>query len=184
MTGLNFHKHLKYNLTMSQITITKGKLLKGDKIEIDYQQKNSADENPASLNFEQEGKPRPQLRTAFNKLRIHAALLSEFLPLTEVENTDEVAETIVQDFKVTGFTIVSHKKTSAKGVIITASKLLNNGKNLGFNTPTTSFDDDSENAYPFIGELSKDVDVCKDELRQYLNGVRESNPQGTLDLPE
>lgn len=166
---------------MSEIIITKGKLLKGDKVEIEYQQKHSSTAKPANCSYEQDETPRIELKKAFSNLAIHAALLGEFIPLKSIKKIDAPDPELVKDFNASGFTISASKKGD-EGLILTAQKTLSSGRTLGFNTPVIRLDDESENAYPFSKELSAAVDVCKDELTQYLNGVRGEDPQGKLQL--
>lgn len=166
---------------MSQITITKGKLLKGDKVEIEYQQKDSSDSKPANCSYEQDAPPRQKLKTAFSNLAVHAALLGEFISVSSIKDINKPDPEVTKDFNASGFTVINNKN-SDEGVIITAQKTLKNGKSLGFNTPIIMFADESDNAYPYSEELANAIDVCKDELREYLNGVRAENPQTKLEL--
>lgn len=159
---------------MSKIIITKAKILKGDKVEIDYNQINSQDATPAEISDKRKDKPHKDLRDAFNKLIIHAVLIAEFMPKSNViaedfENYKKLYEKyfpILKDYNVSGFSIVGDNE----GVIITAQRTLTSGKVMGFNTPIERFEDEGEYAYQFIDHLIEVIDTCKDELREYLNG--------------
>jgi hypothetical protein len=53
---------------------------------------------------------------------------------------------------------------------------------MGFNTPLIRFEDQSENAYPHLEELFEAVNLCKDEMRAFLNGAHAEDPQQKLAL--
>lgn len=121
---------------MSQITITKGKLIKEDKeVKIEYTQRLSSDVEAAVCTYDQKGTPRKEMRIAFDKLKPHVALLSEFVSLKGIKKIEDVSDESIEDLNVSGFSLSSGK--SGEGVILTAQKTLSNGKKMGFNTPTT-----------------------------------------------
>lgn len=167
------------DLHTPKIIITKGKILKGDKVEIEFTQQNSMDEEPAKGTYEHSAPPRKQLKSAMGALAIHACLLGEFIPLSSVGDISRPNPNLTKDFNVSGFTI-HNTGTEKEGVTITAQKMLSNGKALGFNTPVTRFEDQSENAYSYLDELSDSIELCKDEMLEYLNGKHAEDPQGKL----
>jgi hypothetical protein len=167
---------------MSKVIIIKGKLLKGDKVEISYKKQESNISKPVGCSEENPNPPRKELKEAFAALAIHAALLGEFVSTALVPDFDNVNQELIKDFTVTGFTITGSEED--EGVIITAHKKLKNGKSLGFNTPTTRFSDESENVYPFMDQLIECVDNCKEMLTKHLNGEYGDDPQGSLEFPE
>lgn len=168
---------------MSEIKIIKAKLLKGDKVEIDFTQKSNSEEKPANCSLEQEGAPRKELRNAMAALAPHAALFCEFVPKPKSKKFDDVDPELFNDFSVSGFTIVSNKNGD-EGVILTARKTLSTGITFGWNTPTIPFDSEEDASYPFGQELSDAIDVCLDEFREYINGVRAEDPQLKMELQD
>lgn len=161
-----------------KIEIVKGKLLK-EKIIIEYTKQDSLEEKPAHCTYEHTAPPRKQLRNAFASLAIHCALLGEFITLTAVDEILEPDPELTKDFNVSGFTLVAPGDDD-EGVILTAQKTLKSGKILGFNTPIIRFGDESENSYPYLDDLSEDIDLCKREMKLYLEGTHEVDPQGKL----
>lgn len=166
---------------MSQIIITKGKLLKGDKIEIDYLKKEKQDDAAVECAEKSSIPPKESFKAAFDALAVHAALYMEFIPLTKVKDVNNPDADLMKNFNVSGFTIVAEGGDD-EGVILTGQKTLKDGKKAGFNTPTLRFNDESENAYPHLEVLQKAIEVCKDEIRKYLNGEHAPDPQQKLDL--
>ncbi len=165
---------------MSKITITKGKLLKGDKIEVEYTKQENSASKPAKCSEEHVDPPHDDLKTAFAALAIHAALLGEFVAISAVKDISKPDAKHSKDFTVTGFTITGGDDD--EGVILTAHKTLRSGKSLGFNTPIIRFEDESNTAYPFMEQLETAINECKDQLREYLNGKYAPDPQQKLDL--
>lgn len=156
-------------------TITKAKILKGDRVEIEFTSRPSADAKPKTCTEESENPPRPSFKKAFDALAIHAALSGEFIPETSVADITKIDPTLVKDFTVTSFSLNDSKK-NGEGVILTGHKTLSSGKILGFNSPIIRFNDESENAYPHIEELEAAIEMCKDEAAQYLNGAYADDP--------
>jgi hypothetical protein len=163
------------------IEITKGKLLKGDVVQIEYFKSDGAESKPAECSEKHTDPPRKELKDAFNSLAIHAALIGEFIPLTSVKDISHPDQEIIVDYNVSGFTIVASGDED-EGVILTAQKTLKNGKMLGFNTPTMRFNDASDNAYPYLDQLAKSVELCKHEMMEYLSGKHAVDPQLKLEL--
>lgn len=152
---------------MSKIVISKGKILKDDVVNITYTETRSSVSKPAHIAYEGEDTPHPDLKNAFLKLVIHAALLGEFISASKVSDIEKVDPELISDFKVSGFSLSG---TELDQVIITGQKTLKSGKVMGFNTPVTRFADDSDNAYQFMEELQSAIDECCDRLIDYLNG--------------
>lgn len=167
------------------IEILKGKLLKGDRknpdvVEIDYRKRESSEAKWAKVSEEHKDPPRKQFRQAFEALRIHAALIGEFIPNLPSLDHDDPA--LTKDFTVSGFSLSG--EGDKEGVILTAQKTLSTGKTMGFNTPLIRLQDASENAYPYVDELWECLDVCKSEIREYLKGNygEEEQPELPFDV--
>jgi hypothetical protein len=162
------------------ITITKGKLLKGDKVEADYIKK-GRDGKPAKCSQECSSPPHKDLKIAFANLAVHAAVIGFFIPASNIKDISAPDNAELENFTVTGFSMVGAE--GAEGVILTAHKKLPNGKVLPFNTPITRFGDQSEHAYTFIDDLLESVEACRSEIKSYLTGKFAEDTQGVL-FPE
>lgn len=160
------------------ITILKGKLLKGDRVEIEYTSQDNVNAKPVSGTLSSDNPPRSELKSSFGNLAIHAALLGEFIAPVMVPDIDNVNPDLVKDYTVTGFTITG--KDDNEGVILSAQKKLKNDKSLGFNTPITRFQDESPNAYTFIDDLIDCIDDCRAAMKEYLSGKYAADPQQAL----
>lgn len=163
---------------MSKIIITKGKLLKNDKLEVEYQKSDSSESKPAECSEKHTAPPHKDLKNAFESLRVHVALLGEFISLSSVSKVKKPDPEIINKFNVSGFTIIGDNE----GVILSAQKQLKNGA-LGFNTPIVRFESDSEDVYPYMDLLIETIEACKEELIEYLNGKHAPDPQQKL-FPE
>jgi hypothetical protein len=161
---------------MSKITILKGKVLKGDRVEVVLQKVTGAKNKPASCSEEHFEPPHPDLTNAIKKLTVHAILLGEFLPVSKIKSLEDIEEDTLNGFHVSGFTI----NKDDEGVTLSAQKQLKSGKMMGFNTPFVVFGDDSENAYKFTKELEIAVAECRDEFEAYLGGKFKDDSQGKL----
>lgn len=162
---------------MSKITILKGKVLKGDKVIIEYQKLDGVENKPADCSETHSAPPHPDLTKAISKLTVHAILLGEFVQASKIKKLEDVEADVVSAFHVSGFS-VSNK--DVEGVMLSAQKTLKSGKMMGFNTPLVLFDDDSENAYKFTKELDIAVAECRDEFQKYLGGKFKDDSQGKL----
>jgi len=149
------------------IEINKGKLLKGDIVEVSFTKQNlKQGSKPAKCNEEHHDPPHPDLKRAFMSLNIHAAVIGEFVSQLDIKDIKNVDFDLCKDFKVTGFTIVGEELE--QGVILSARKTLKTGKTMGFNTPVQHFEDPSDNPYLFCDDLQECIDNCKRELTKYL----------------
>lgn len=159
---------------MSQITITKGRFLKNDKIAIEYLKEDGNESKPAECSEMHSSLTHKDLKKAFQCLAIHAALIGEYVSHLSVKNINKPDPDLVKDFIVFGFSIVED------GVILYARKTLKMGEAMSFNTPVIKLEDKSEDAYPFTKNLAICIDACKDELTKYLDGKFAPDPQIVL----
>ncbi len=162
---------------MSQITITKGRFLKNEKIAIEYLKEDGSESKPAECNEMHSSLPHKDLKKAFQCLAIHAALIGEYVSHLSVKNINKPEPDLVKDFIVFGFSIVED------GVILYARKTLKMGEAMNFTTPVIKLEDKSEDAYPFTKNLASCIEDCKDELTKYLDGKFAPDPQQVL-FPE
>ncbi len=165
---------------MSKIIITKGKLLKGDKVVCFYNKQDSLDTKPTECEETHHETPHQDLRNAFAKLAIHSALIGEFVSYAMVPDINNTPPKLFEGFVVTGFT---RTLGDDEGVMLSAYKTLRSGKILQFNTPLTRYEDGGEHAYKYMDKLIEDVSTCENELVQYLNGKNGPDAQGKLDFP-
>lgn len=166
---------------MDKIKIIKAKILKGDKVEVDYQ-KTESDLSFTEINEKHNSAPHKDLTKAFAAIAVHAALLSEFISVNEIADIEEPEHPKLKDFTVSGFTVVGDEEE--EGVIITGLKTLRSGKMMMFNTPLTRYNDASDNRYDYLDDLQKVVNLARKEVKRYLEGHRAPDPQLSLDLPE
>lgn len=170
------------------IVITKGKILgrdtKTEKIEIAYTRKVKDAIEPSTGSEELKVKCHPDLKTSIDALRVHAALLGEFIAEVMVPDIENVNEDLIKDFTVTGFTIVTDKNEN-ESVILTASKKLRTGKVMGFNTPAEMLLIKENDGYPFMEELIEALENSQAEFLAYYNGEKLGTAKQTsLELDE
>lgn len=163
-------------------TITKGKLLKGDVIKINYIKKTEDGQTATCEEEYKKAAPLPSLRVALSNLSIHAAILAEFIAVKEVSDIAAPDHPELEKFSVSGFSIAGGEEM--EGVILTGQKTLSNGKALIFNTPLSRFADESDNKYAFADDLLESVQTAQLEMKKYLEGSHATDPQLKLDLPE
>lgn len=166
---------------MSELTVTKAKITGGDKIEIHYRKKVEGEDRPVKVVEEHKSTPHPDLKSAFEKLDIHSALIGELIPMNSVPDIENPDESITGRFHVSGFTRVAVDEDN-EGVILTAQKTLSTGEVLTFNTPTKRFNSTMENVYPYMNQLQKAVENAIVEAELYLGGKYAIDPQGKLEL--
>lgn len=163
------------------IEITKGKVLKDDVVEVSFT-KTSSTTKPAKCNEEHKDPPHPDLKRALQNLAIHAALIGEFIPTSEIGDIEKPEHENLSLFHVSSFS--TKGDDGEDSVVITAQKTLKTGKVLGFNTPSTRLNDDSDSAYLFAEDLKSCIEYAKAEFREYLNGKIATDPQGKLNFDE
>lgn len=166
---------------MSQITVIKAKLLKGDKVEIEYLKRDKHDDAASECSEASSIPPRKEFAEAISKLTAHFILCCEFMPLKAIKDIKNPDPELLEKYHVSGFSI-SKPGTGDEGVILTGQKTLRSGKKVGINTPVIRFSDESPEAYEHLEILEADIRRCEDESRKYLNGEHAPNPQQKLDL--
>ncbi len=115
------------------------------------------------------------LKKSFDALHRHLAILCDEV---RTSKKDEFAELLFPDFEARGFTISG---TTDSGVTISGSKEGKYGQ-VNLNTPFTKYDDSE---YPFIHELTLDIEACIYEVEQYLfEGKRAPEQQMAIEFPE
>lgn len=121
----------------------------------------------------------PDTRQLFLDLRIHFALICEFISVQQLKSIDSYNEKLVDPF-----TVLSVNIKDGEGVTLTGYKRLKRGA-WNFNSLFTRFTDDQENSYRYAEELRDLVEQLQSEVVQYIDGSKVGiNPQGTLDLKD
>lgn len=161
--------------------IKKAKLLRGDKIEVEFKKETESETKAAEVTEKHKMPPHPDLINAFAGLDVHFALLGEFVPLVNVPDIANPDKAILDKFHVSGITIVKPGDDD-EGVIITGGKTLKTGRVMGCNTPTTRFNDVSDEKYQYLNELQDAVKVVLKEVDLYLDGKFAAEVQGKLAL--
>jgi hypothetical protein len=124
----------------------------------------------------------PDLKNAFIGLRIHFAVLADYVKIKQVPNPVQFKEELVADFRVTGFSIGGSDDDF--GVVLTGLKTTPSGKTVTINTPFTRFIEAEESAYKHIDELSEQIDTIKAEVELFKGGKKAPDPQTSMEFPE
>lgn len=115
------------------------------------------------------------LKNSFDALHRHLAILCDEV---NVSKKSEFSELVFPAFDARGFTIGG---STESGVTISGSK---DGKygTVNLNTPFTKYD---ESEYPYMPELTLDIEACIYEVEQYLfEGKRAPEKQIAIEFPE
>lgn len=132
-------------------------------------------------------RPHPDLVAAMKALRIHAAILSDFLSPENVKlKTDraKVQRPEFMDDETKDLFTVSGLSVSDKGIILTAQRTTKRGKMMNFNTPLVNPDEEGDNAYEYAEDLAEKIETAKVEFAAFLGGKMGENPQGSLPFEE
>ncbi len=159
---------------MSKINITTAKVLNDEVFAAWWEMEN---EKRADTEKTIHEPPHPDLVKCINQLAVHAVLICELIPASEIDDINDPEHADLKKFAVKGFSLSGKND---ERFILSCQKSLDGGGNMGFNTPLRSFDDSSDNAYPHMKELKKLIEKCKDEIREYLNGKHGEDEQGDL----
>jgi hypothetical protein len=120
----------------------------------------------------------PDTRALFLDLRIHLALICEFISVQQLKNIETYNEKLVD-----AFTVLSVNIKDGEGVTLTGYKKLKRGP-WNFNSLFTRFNDDQDNSYRYAAELEDLVLRLQQETIKYLDGTKVGkNPQGSLEFP-
>jgi len=167
-------------------TITKGKLLKSGKLNIEYQQENGSNE-PDIYTAELPHVAHDDLKSAFASLTLHACIMNEFVEFSseeefEAAEDNERVQKMLEKFSATGFTI--SRKSDKDYLVLTANRTNRNGKVWMFNTPAISIDEDQEEPYEFLVDLLECLKDVRKEIDAYLKGKFAPNAQLKLEMEE
>lgn len=165
---------------MGKITIHSAKFLK-EKAVIDYTEERGANLKPVRRSDEFRDIPHPHLINAYKGLAVHAAILAEFIPATEIEDIKKPEHDELDRYHVTGFHISGEDRDQ---IVLTGQKTLKSGKILTFNTPLLRMNDEGESGYKYAPELHEVVERCQERVRDFLGGVVAEDPQGVIQFPD
>jgi hypothetical protein len=161
---------------MSTIKITKVKIKRGGKGKADevylefHDQLNAAD---SSNKKDCKAAPHKDLKEALAALRVHLAILTEYVSESQAKNKD-----LIDKFTVTGYSLDGADEES--GFVITGYRTGLRG-NTTLNTPYTRFQQTEKNPYSLMHDLISKVDVAEAEVLKYLlEGKCAEDPQGDL----
>lgn len=158
-------------------TIRSAKLIEQQTADVNYSE-HEKDNTKTSFAVSKKQTIHPDLKRAFLNLRIHFAIMMDFIPEKTIVDITNVNDSVVHDFVVSGFSIGG--KEDNPGVVLTGQKRLSNGKVATMNTPFERFEDKSLTAYKFMPDLRTKLDVCKSEILQYLEGKHAPDAQLSL----
>lgn len=108
-----------------------------------------------------------KLKSALQKLRVHAAILANYIS-ADVKKLSDVTAEQIQNFNITSV----HFKYGKKGdsVQINATLKTQRDKAFNFTTPIEYLDSESENAYQFADDLLKIRQNIFDRIDKYMSG--------------
>ncbi len=121
-----------------------------------------------------ETKPHPDLLQALANLRVHLAVLTEYIPLKAVKSIATPPEDVLEPFTVSGFSI---KTGEDEGIVITGRKTLENGKTVTVNTPFTRLNEDGDASYKFMPDLIEKMERAQTEVNAYVDGSKKAEEQ-------
>lgn len=164
------------------IQITKGKVLKDDKVEISWL-KTFHSRKPAKCSLEQKEPPHPDLVAAMANLDIHAALMSEEIPISEIANINHPDHPELKNYHVTGFS-TKGEDDEVNRITLSVTKYLSDGSVYNFNI-SKGTNPEAENAYQYIDDLNACIEACQSEFRFYVEGTKFGQEKQTkMDFPE
>lgn len=161
-----------------QKKFSKIKITAKNKVEVTYSTP-AEDGGSFTANEEHNGKPHEDFKKAMQRLAVHLAVISEFLPPKGVKNLETERDNSgeVEKFTVRGFTLGGDEDD--EWIILSGYRLQSTGRALNFNTPKTDFEE-SDKSYKFTEDLVKCIAEVKKECELYLGGKYEDEIQSQL----
>lgn len=148
---------------MKQTKITEIKLIKkGERLELGLEQSGDV---PGDDTFKGANLCHPDLIKAVEGLRIHLAILSEYLPM----KTAHKDEKELKKFVVTGYSLGG--KEGNEGITIKGYRKLARGGVVTLN-PFVLFEEKEDSRYPLIGDIVRKKKEIEKEVNEYLAGKR------------
>lgn len=160
------------NLSIKAIKYIKGKKDQPGKMEITLKE-TLVDNTHASAPMLMDRPPTKEITEGLDKLRVHLAILSDYITEKRAKDTDEI-----EKFHVNGYSIGG--KEGMEGVTIMGGR---NGRygHVTLNTPFTLLDTEGGKGYYLIGNLVETIDALEDAVKVYMDTP---DPQLLLDLQQ
>jgi hypothetical protein len=160
---------------MQNIEIKKVKVIKkGEKIEVGYKEK--CGDLSAYTDRTGDYPPHKHLMTAMDGLRVHLAIMADYILEADFHNEEEIKK-----FNVTGYSIGGNE--DEPGLVITGTRITGRGKAVNMNTPFQKLDVDAEQ-YEHIEDLKNKIKDIVKEVNAYLfDGKQGGAVQGSFEFP-
>lgn len=133
----------------------------------------NADDNNKSLPKEMEKDTfktpvHPKLKDSLQLLRVHAAILVNYIDAGSIKKISDVPDSKLEDFNITSV----HFKYGKKGdsIQINATLRTQRDKAFNFTTPIEYLNSESESAYEFSDDLIKIRQDIFDRINKYMTG--------------
>jgi hypothetical protein len=155
--------------------------IEDDTLVLSYSYKDETGELVTVENEKHKARFHNDLRTAFNNMAIHLAIMTGYVNPGQVKNIETPKPELSEDFKVSGFAY--GKDEDDPGIIITGGRNLPtmNNSYIPLNTPYRRFNEAAESAYKFIKDVEAGAKRCEVEVELYLSGEkRGEDPQQSL----
>jgi hypothetical protein len=169
--------NLTQRSTSNAVNITHAKVIKNQTLDIKFN-KTESDGTKTTTVQSRKANIHQDLRNAFASLRIHFAILCDFISTRMVRDVTKFDVALVKDFNVHGLSIGGDEDD--QGFQLTGTKTLPNGKVITINTAFQRFDEDDKTQYKYIGDLTTKIDVIKSEVLEYMDGKHAPDPQQSL----
>lgn len=166
--------------TIQSVKLTKIK--KGQGLSLTLERSEGGDPMTASENHK--GLIHPDLKAAFNRLRIHLAILCGYVKPSAVEDIIKPPEKLFENFHVHAYSIGGDDNNS--GIVISGHHIVHgSGLSVTLNTPFTRFDIDPKSRYIYMDDVRAAVTVVEGEVHEYLTGKRGKEPgtENQTELP-
>jgi hypothetical protein len=169
--------------TIQSVKLTKVK--KGQGLSLTLERDEAGGPMTASENHK--GLIHADLKKAFDRLRIHLAVLCGYHKPSAVEDIIKPEEALMENFHVHAYSIGGDDNN--QGIVISGHHIVpGSGLAVTLNTPFSRFDIDPKSRYVYMDDIRAAVTVIEQEVQLYLDGKRGKEPgtenQGELGLQD
>lgn len=161
------------------LMISKVKLVKKEFLSIGYNRIDT-DGSTIVVNEDHKSPIHPDLKAKFLALRVHLALLCDYISTKQLKDIAAYNQELVENFTVTGISIGG--KDDNEGIVLTGWKKTNNNKVVILNTPFARLEEVEETRYRYMDDLSCRIDELLKEVELYVGGKRGESPQQELNF--
>lgn len=156
------------------MTIKKARLLKvkdGFGLDLTIESKDKAG---AVMNGQDKyhGLIHPDLRKAFDRLKVHLALISGFVPISEVPDIANPNMELFEKFHIHGYSVGGDDGEGTQGITLSGHMITYRGKAQNYHTPFELFDTAPEARYIYMDDLQAALLDLDTENQAYLGGKR------------